>query len=166
MRNPQRSQSNQNALKHQSNRKERVSFIRKKITYQGTEFDSRTEFLFYRHLKNVPTVKEIKLQPIYQIIESYEVTCKRCSGTRKWTGPKTGKLINFSICKGKRTRVKAGSIYTADFKLTYIDGFGKIIDVKGGPVTRDFPLRRRLFEKKTGMELIIVRLGNKEWVGK
>jgi hypothetical protein len=55
-------------------------------------------------------------------------------------------------------------VYTADFRVTYIDGYQEVIDVKGGPVTRDFPLRRRLFELKTGMELIVIRLKGKEWV--
>ncbi len=55
-------------------------------------------------------------------------------------------------------------MYTADFRVTYFDGFVEIYDVKGGPVTRDFPLRRKLFELKTGVELIVVRLIGKEWV--
>ena len=76
MRNPQRIQKQlKRARQH----------ISKKITYQGIEFDSLTEFLFYRHLKNCPVVKDIELHPVYQIIESYEVTCKRRSGSGKRT---------------------------------------------------------------------------------
>lgn len=136
----------------------------KKITYKGIEFDSQTEFLYYRHLKSNPAVKEIELQPSYQIIDSYEVTCKRCSGTGKRTSPKTGNPINCTLCRGRCIRVKPGAKYTADFKITYIDGFVEVVDIKGGPVTRDFPLRQKLFEIKTGTELIVVRLKNKEWV--
>ena len=51
-----------------------------------------------------------------------------------------------------------------DRRVTYIDGYVEIIDVKGYKSERDFPLRKKLFELKTGMELIVVRLKNKEWV--
>jgi DnaJ-class molecular chaperone len=106
----------------------------------------------------------IEVQPEFKIIDSYEVQCKRCAGTGKRPSPITGNPVNCTLCHGKRKRVKAGAIYTADFKVTYIDGYEEIIDVKGGPVGRDFPLRKKLFEKKTGMELIVVRLENKKWV--
>lgn len=139
-------------------------FISKKIEYQGIQFDSKTEFLYYKHLKSDPAVKNIELQPEFQIIEPYTVICKRCGGSGKRTSPKTGNLINCTLCHGKSKREKSGAVYTADFRVTYIDGFQEVIDVKGGPTTRDFPLRRRLFEKKTGMELIIVRLEKKEWI--
>ncbi|MFC5587524.1 DUF1064 domain-containing protein [Sporosarcina soli] len=72
--------------------------------------------------------------------------------------------INCTLCKGRGKREKNGAVYTADFKVTYFDGYVEIYDVKSGPVKRDFPLRRKLFELKTGMELIVVRLKGKEWV--
>lgn len=164
MRNPQRITNRSRRAKGIKAPKQARQHHSKKITYQGIDFDSQTEFLFYRHLQKDPAVKDIELHPVYQIIESYEVTCKRCSGSGKRTSPKTGKPINCTLCHGKRKREKAGAIYTADFKVTYIDGFAEVIDIKGGPVTRDFPLRQKLFEIKTGMELIVVRLKNKEWV--
>jgi len=68
------------------------------------------------------------------------------------------------LCKGRGKREKQGAKYTADFRVTYFDGFVEVIDIKGGPVGRDFPLRQKLFELKTGMELIVIRLKNKEWV--
>lgn len=164
MRNPQRIQRSSKRARAPKQPKQARQYHSKKITYKGIDFDSQTEFLFYRHLQKDPTVKKIETQPVFQIIESYEVTCKRCSGSGKRTSPKTGNPINCTLCQGKRTRAKLGAIYTADFKVTYIDGFVEIVDIKGGPVTRDFPLRKKLFEIKTGMELIVIRLKNKEWV--
>ena len=163
MRNPQRITRNSRRARAPKQPKQARQHHSKKITYEGIEFDSQTEFLYYKHLKGDPAVKDIELQPSYQIIERYEVTCKRCGGSGKRTSPNTGKPINCTLCHGKRKREKGGAVYTADFKVTYIDGYVEVLDVKGGPVTRDFPLRRRLFEKKTGMELIIVRLKNNEW---
>jgi len=48
--------------------------------------------------------------------------------------------------------------------VIYVDGYEEILDVKGGPVTRDFLLRRKLLEQAVGKELIVVRLKGKEWV--
>lgn len=161
MRNPQ---SLKGARKRKRAPRQQRKFISKKVTMDGIEFDSKTEALYYKHLQRDPAVKEIELQPEFQIIEPYQVVCKRCGGSGKRTSPKTGNLINCTLCHGKCKRDKSGAKYTADFKVTYIDGYVEICDIKGGPVTRDFPLRRRLFERKTGMELIVVRLKGKEWV--
>jgi len=164
MKNPQRIQSTSKRAKMPKQPKQARQYHSKKVVYKGLEFDSQTEFLYYKNLKKDPTVKDIELQPVFQIIDSYEVTCKRCSGTGKRPSPKTGKPINCALCHGKCKRVKSGAIYTADFKVTYIDGFVEIIDVKGYKAERDFSLRKKLFEIKTGMELIVVRLIEKEWV--
>ena len=164
MRNPQRITNRSRRARMPKQQKQSRKFISKKITYKGIDFDSQTEFLFYRHLERDPAVKDIQVQPVFQIIEKYEVTCKRCTGTGKRPSPKTGNPINCTLCQGKRKREKPGAIYTADFEVTYIDGYTEIIDIKGGPVTRDFPLRKKLFEMKTGMELIVIRLIDKEWV--
>ena len=164
MRNPQSLKGARKRKRAPRQRKQGRQFNAKKIEYQGIQFDSKTEFLYYKHLKSDPAVKNIELQPEFQIIEPYQVVCKRCGGSGKRTSPKTGNLINCTLCHGKCKREKSGAKYTADFKVTYIDGFVEVVDVKGGPTTRDFPLRRRLFERKTGMELIVVRLEDKGWV--
>ena len=67
MRNPQRIQRQSRRAKAPRQPKRARQHHSKKITYQGIEFDSQTEFLFYRHLKNDPAVKEIKLQPVVSI---------------------------------------------------------------------------------------------------
>jgi hypothetical protein len=144
--------------------KQSRQFNSKTAVIDGITFDSLTEGAYYVHLKKDQSIKLIEVQPEFKIIDSYEVQCKRCAGTGKRPSPITGNPVNCTLCHGKRKRVKAGAIYTADFKVTYIDGYEEIIDVKGGPVGRDFPLRKKLFEKKTGMELIVVRLENKKWV--
>lgn len=139
-------------------------FHKKQTEIDGITFDSLTEAAYYDKLKRDPAVKEIIPQPQFRIIENYKVTCKRCGGSGRQTSKRTGNLINCSLCRGRGKREKSGAVYTADFKVTYIDGFVEYIDVKGGPVTRDFPLRRKLFEQAIGQELIVVRLKNKEWV--
>lgn len=164
MRNPQSLKGARKRKRAPKQHKAARQYHSKKIEYQGIEFDSQTEFLFYKHLKSDPAVKDIELQPSYQIIDKYEVVCKRCGGSGKRTSPRTGNLINCTLCHGKQKREKAGAIYTADFKVTYVDGFVEVIDVKGWKAERDFSLRKKLFEIKTGMELIVIRLKNKEWV--
>ncbi|GKV70259.1 hypothetical protein NCCP2716_27570 [Sporosarcina sp. NCCP-2716] len=139
-------------------------FIAKKITVDGVEFDSQTEAAYYQLLRRDPTIRDIEIQPQYKIIDNYTVTCKRCAGSGKQVSVKTGNPINCKLCRGNGEREKAGAVYTADFRVTYMDGFQEIVDVKGGPVTRDFPLRRKLLERAIGRELVVVRRKGKEWV--
>lgn len=139
-------------------------FNSKTTVIDGITFDSLTEGAYYVHLKKDQSIKLIEVQPEFQIIKPYKVACKRCAGGGKLISPKTGNPINCSLCGGRGKREKAGAIYTADFRVTYFDGYVEIIDIKGGPVGRDFSLRKKLFEIKTGMELIVIRLKNKEWV--
>lgn len=158
MRNAQRVPTRQRAQKQPR------KFNSKAVVIDGITFDSLTEGAFYEYLKRDQTVELIEVQPEYQIIKPYSVACKRCAGGGKLVSPKTGNPINCRLCEGKGQREKPGAKYTADFKVTYFDGFAEVIDVKGGPVGRDFPLRQKLFELKTGMELIVIRLKGKEWV--
>ncbi|MFC7364516.1 MULTISPECIES: DUF1064 domain-containing protein [Bhargavaea] len=139
-------------------------FVSKMVTVDGIEFDSATEAAYYKLLKKDPAVKDIEVQPQFQIIERYKVACKRCSGTGRQVSIKTGNAIKCSLCRGIGEREKPGAVYTADFRVTFLDGYEEILDVKGGPVTRDFPLRRKLLEQAIGKELIVVRLKGKEWV--
>ena len=164
MRNPQSLKGARKRARAPKQRKAARQHHSKKMEINGMVFDSQTEGLFYVHLLKDPAVKDIELQPEYQIIEPYTVTCKRCGGSGKRPSPKTGNLINCNLCHGKRKRQKAGAVYTADFKVTYIDGYQEVIDVKGYKAERDFSLRKKLFEQQTGVELIVVRMKGKEWV--
>ena len=114
-------------------------------------------------LKSDKLVKDIELQPEYTILAPYKVTCGRCDGRGRIYNQKTGNMNKCTLCKGYGTREKQGAKYTADFKVTYIDGHEEIIDVKGGVVSSDFPLRRKLFEIQTGKELVIARKTGKGW---
>lgn len=137
-----------------------------KTEINGVIFDSETESKYYLYLLKDKSIKSIELQPQYTIIEPYQVRCKRCLGRGKVTNAKTLRGNNCTLCKGKRKRPKGGAVYTADFRVTYIDGYEEVIDVKGGPVTADFSLRKRMWESIYGKELIVVRWNTKkkDWI--
>ncbi|WP_231373254.1 DUF1064 domain-containing protein [Bacillus sp. 37MA] len=71
--------------------------------------------------------------------------------------------MNCTLCSGKGEKTKAGAKYTADFKVYYKDGRTEIVDVKGGPTSRDFPLRRKLLEKAIGQEVTVMEYSRGEW---
>jgi len=129
----------------------------------GIEFDSIAESEFYLLLKADKTVQEIELHPEYQIIDPYKVKCGRCTGTGQRFNERTGNFNKCTLCKGAGKRTKRGAIYTADFFVRYIDGHEAVYDVKGGPTSRDFTLRRKLFEMKTGRELKIAKKTKQGW---
>lgn len=139
MRNPQRITRRSKSVRAPKQPKAARQYHSKKIVADGIEFDSLTEAAYYDYLKRDQTVELIEVQPEYQIIKPYSVACKRCAGGGKLVSPKTGNPINCTLCHGKGKRDKPGAKYTADFKVTYFDGYVEIYDVKGGPVTRDFP---------------------------
>lgn len=132
--------------------------------YKGILFDSKTEADYYKYLERDKTVLKIELQPVYQIIEPYKVVCRRCEGFGKSLNVRTSNYNKCRVCKGTGAKTKVGAIYTADFKVTYTDGLEEVVDVKGGPVERDFTLRKKLLESKSGHEVIVVRWKKKEWV--
>lgn len=135
----------------------------RKTIYDGHEFDSLSERDFYIILKNDKLVKHIELQPQYTILKAYKVECGRCDGRGQVYNKRTGNFNKCTLCKGAGKRTKQGAKYTADFKVTYIDGHVEIIDVKGGVVSKDFPLRRKLFEIETGKELVIAKRTRNGW---
>lgn len=132
--------------------------------YKGILFDSQTEAEYYQHLERDKSIERIELQPKYKIIEPYKVLCRRCEGSGKVLNGRTLNQNKCRVCNGEGLKTKAGAVYTADFKVTYKDGYSEVIDVKGGPVGRDFGLRTKLLESKTGNEVVVVRLIKKEWV--
>ncbi len=145
----------------------RVRFGKKRsiqTTYNGILFDSKTEADYYKHLEKDKTIRHIELQPQYQIIKPYNVVCSRCKGFGKSLNVRTSNYNQCRLCAGKGVKTKAGAIYTADFKVLYNDGTYEVIDVKGGPAERDFTLRKKLLESKSGQEVVVVRFKNKQWV--
>lgn len=145
----------------------RPKIASKKMKINGITFDSRTEARYYKKLLDDPAIKDIELQPVYQIIDPFEVECKRCRGVGKILNEKTGRLNKCTLCNGHGKRTKQGAIYTADFKVTYIDDYQEVIDVKGYADAK-FPIRKKLFESTTGIELVVVEFDakNREWVRK
>nr|WP_276536909.1 DUF1064 domain-containing protein [Oceanobacillus caeni] len=143
-------------------RVKRNKYNARKVNFQGIEFDSKAEYEYYLILKNDKMVQDIELQPEYQIIKPYKVKCGRCDGRGKVLNTETLNLNKCTLCKGYGTRTKQGAKYTADFKVTYIDGEEKVIDVKGR-ASRDFTLRKKLFEVLTGKELVIAKKTGKGW---
>ncbi|OAH53872.1 hypothetical protein AWH48_11420 [Domibacillus aminovorans] len=135
----------------------------KKTFVYGILFDSKAEADYYKLLLADPDVEKVEVQPVFEIIPTYPVTCYRCNGSGKRTSPKTGKPINCTLCSGKGEKTKAGAKYTADFKVYYKDGWTEIVDVKGGPASRDFSLRRKLLEKAIGQEVTVIEYKHGEW---
>lgn len=141
----------------------RNKYNARKVNFQGKEFDSKAEWEFYMLLKNDKTVSDITLHPEFAIIKPYKVECGKCDGSGQVYNNRTGNFNKCRSCKGYGKREKPGATYTADFWVFYIDGHTEVIDVKGGPVSKDFPLRRKLFEMNTGRELVIARKTKKGW---
>jgi hypothetical protein len=95
----------------------------KKIEIDGHVFPSKREseyYLVYKDMLNRGEIVNLELQPKFTLIPPFT----------NWEGKK------IRPCH-----------YTADFLLTYPDGRQRVIEVKGFR-TRDYQLRRKLFEYK------------------
>lgn len=135
----------------------------KKVECDGHLFDSLTEMEYYLHLKKQTNIESIELQPKFILMDKYTVLCHTCNGEGKIPSPKTGNPVKCKRCNGTGRRDKQPWTYKADFRVTYKDGTEDIIDVKGF-VPSDFRLIRKMFEYKTGRELVIVKKVKGEWV--
>lgn len=95
----------------------------KKVFVDGIQFDSKAEATYYEQLKWMKEHKQIKdfeLQPTFLLQEGFK---------------KNGKTFRKME-------------YIADFKVINNDGTIEIIDIKGGPLTEAFKIKRKLFERK------------------
>jgi len=104
----------------------------RKTTFNGITFASQAERNYYLELlarKQAGEIADFRLQPEYLLQEKYRNA--------------DGKA---------RQAIK----YTADFEVTYPDGHVEVVDVKGH-AARDFSLRLRLFEKRYGISLKVVK---------
>lgn len=143
----------------------------KTTVIDGITFDSATEAKYYSYIKENQKelgVTEIIIQPKFELIPSFEVTCSKCvSG--KVPSLKTNRMINCKACKGSGKRIRQGMTYTPDFILKYDTGQSETIDVKGGRFTNEsFPLRKKMWEYIHKQELIVVYWDDKKkrWVKK
>lgn len=100
----------------------KTKYNSKKEVYNGIQFDSRDECLYYQYLLGRVERKEIKsfeLQPLYILIDKFE-----------------------------KDGVKHRAItYKPDFKVYHNDGSIELIDVKGMS-TQQGNLRRKLFDAR------------------
>ena len=135
----------------------------KKREIDGYVFDSGQEAEYYEYLKNLDEVTDIKVHPEFTLMEPFYIDCGRCGGDGLVPSPKTGKPIKCKICRGIGERKRRGWSYTADFQVWYKSGNVEVVDVKGFANER-FPLTRKMFERKNGYELIVVKKKKGDWV--
>jgi hypothetical protein len=105
-------------------------------------FPSKAEAARYLQLKclqKAGIVKEIELQPVFELIPAYQKCCNHV-----WAGCLMKSKMPCGIC-GKKIPVIKAITYRADFRVTYSDGHQEIEDVKGME-TEIFKLKRKMFE--------------------
>ena len=126
-------------------------FNNKKVSVDGIVFDSKTEAEFYKYLCDSDQVASFTSQVCYMVLDDYKARCVRCSGDGKVMNEQTERMNQCTLCKGEGYRKKRGITYTADFVVEWADGKTDVIDVKGGPTTPTFNLKRKLFEALFGI---------------
>lgn len=134
----------------------------KKTIVGGIVFDSQTEGEYYRKLTNDPNVKHIELQPKYTLLEAFKIRCSKCIGEGVTPSSKTNRMIKCRTCEGTGKKSRQAWTYKADFKVTYMNGYQEVIDVKGWENER-FPLVKKMWERKYEQELIVVKKVKGEW---
>lgn len=100
----------------------RNKYRNKKTVVDNVTFDSKAESLYYQQLKwlkQAKQIKDFKLQPRYLLQEGFK---------------KNGKTFR---------KIE----YVADFEVYKLDGTTEIVDIKG-KITKEFALKRKLFERK------------------
>ncbi|MDF2854208.1 MAG: hypothetical protein K0Q87_59 [Neobacillus sp.] len=108
----------------------------KMVTIDGHKFDSIAESKYYlqlKWLKQAKQIKDFKLQPKFVLQETFK---------------KNGKTFR-SI------------VYKADFKVYRLDGSIEIVDIKGA-ITKEFAIKRKLFERKYLDTLTILKYDKKK----
>lgn len=111
----------------------------KKTVIDGIIFDSKAEAAYYNQLKILKRAGEIKdfeMQVQFTLLESFKHPSKKTKA-------------------GKPSKVRAIN-FTPDFVITELDGSKTVVDVKG-MMSKDFPLRAKLFMKKYNMPLILAK---------
>jgi hypothetical protein len=112
-----------------------------KTTVDNITFDSKVESEYYKYLQkqqNFGYVRHFVLQPKWKLTEAYQLTGQK--------------------------KKQAAMTYSADFLVFYTNGESKIIDIKGGPTTPDFKIKKKLFESKYLERIIEVRWQGGQWV--
>ncbi|MCK1987139.1 DUF1064 domain-containing protein [Lysinibacillus fusiformis] len=115
-------------------KEKRNKYNNKKVEHDGIKFDSKMERDYYDHLidlQNKGIISEFIMQKNYVIFDGYT---KNDSKVRP-------------------------IIYRADFEVHYPDGRIEVIDIKGQP-TKDFNIKKKLFEYRYPFELILLTYSN------
>jgi hypothetical protein len=114
----------------------RSKYGNKKTIVDGIIFDSQAESKYYtqlKWLKQAKQIKDFKLQPRFLLLEGFK---------------KNGKTF-------RKTE------YIADFEVYNLDGSIQIIDIKG-KITKEFAIKRKLFENKYLESLTLLKYDKKE----
>jgi hypothetical protein len=114
----------------------RNKFNAKKVTIDGITFHSIAESKYYQQLKWLKVnkqIKDFKLQPSYLLQESFK---------------KNGKTFR---------KIE----YKADFEVYDLDGSVQIVDVKG-KITKEFAIKRKLFERKYLNSITLLKYDEKK----
>lgn len=119
-----------------------TKYFAQKTEIDGIMFDSKVEGAFYEHLmerKAAGDYLEVKNHQKFTLQDGYQL-----DGYRK----------------------QRPITYEADFVGITTDGDVIVYDVKGGPTTPEFKLKKKLFEAKFGQPIIEVRRQKGQWVMK
>ncbi len=115
--------------------KKKAKYNNKKTEVDGIIFDSRAEAIYYQQLKwlkQAKQIKDFKLQPRFLLQEGFK---------------KNGKTFR---------KIE----YVADFEVHKLDGSIEIVDIKG-TVTKEFAIKRKLFERKYLESIILLKYDSK-----
>lgn len=116
----------------------RSKYGNRKTVVDGITFDSKAEAIYYNQLKWLKQnkqIKDFKLQPKYILQEGFK---------------KNGKTFR-------------PITYKADFEVINLDGTVQIIDIKGA-LTKEFQLKRKLFELKYLETITLLKYENGQFV--
>ncbi|MGG3452243.1 DUF1064 domain-containing protein [Domibacillus aminovorans] len=80
----------------------------KKTFVYGILFDSKAEVNYYLLLLADPDVEKVEVQPVFEIIPTYAVTCYGCNGSGKRTSPRTGRPIIVLVVLEKVRKQRQG----------------------------------------------------------
>ncbi|MDF1509715.1 DUF1064 domain-containing protein [Robertmurraya sp. DFI.2.37] len=118
--------------------KKRNKYGNQKTVVDGIKFHSQAEAIYYNQLKWLKQnkqIKDFKLQPKYILQEGFK---------------KNGKTFR-------------PITYKADFEVINLDGTTQIIDIKGA-LTKEFQLKRKLFELKYLETITLLKYENGQFV--
>ena len=120
------------------NQQAKPKYGNRKTVVDGITFDSQAEAIYYNQLKwlkQARQIKDFKLQPRYILQEGFK---------------KNGKTFR-------------PITYKADFEVINLDGSTQIIDIKG-TITKEFSIKRKLFEKLYLESITLLKYQNGQFV--